>query len=147
MPSDLQLKAMNTVHRALLTISFGKLGWRAGGMPVLELTTTGRKSGQPRTVMLTSPVQEGDAIVIVASRGGDDQHPAWFLNLRDHPDVEVAFAGKPKRSMRARVATPEERAELWSRVTAGYKGYANYQTKTDREIPLVLLEPADGTRA
>jgi len=98
-----------------------------------------------RTVMLTSPVQEGDAIVIVASRGGDDHHPAWFLNLRDRPDVEVAFAGKPKQSMQARVATPEERAALWSRVTAEYKGYANYQTKTDREIPLVMLEPAAST--
>ncbi len=146
MPTDLQLKAMNTVHRGLLKISLGRLGWRAGGMPVLELTTTGRKSGQPRRVMLTSPVREGDAIVIVASRGGDDHHPAWFLNLCDHPEVEVAFAGKPKQSMRARVATPEERAGLWLRVTAGYKGYAGYQTKTDREIPLVLLEPADGTR-
>ena len=145
MPTDLQLKAMNTLHRGLLKISAGRLGWRAGGMPVLELTTTGRKSGEPRTVMLTSPVQEGGAIVIVASRGGDDHHPAWFLNLRDHPDVEVAFAGKPKQPMRARVATPEERAVLWPRVTAEYKGYAGYQTKTDREIPLVLLEPADGT--
>ena len=144
MPSDLQLKAMNAVHRALLTISFGRLGWRVGGMPVLELTTTGRKSRQPRTVMLTSPVQQGDAIVIVASRGGDDHHPAWFLNLRDHPDVEVAFAGKPKQPMRARVATSEERAALWPQVTADYKGYAGYQTKTDREIPLVLLEPAGG---
>jgi deazaflavin-dependent oxidoreductase (nitroreductase family) len=144
MPTDLQLKAMNTLHRGLLKISLGRLGWQAGGMPVLELTTTGRKSGQPRTVMLTSPVREGGAIVIVASRGGDDHHPAWFLNLRDHPDVEVAFAGKPKQPMRARVATPEERAVLWPRVTAGYKGYAGYQTKTDREIPLVLLEPADG---
>jgi deazaflavin-dependent oxidoreductase (nitroreductase family) len=142
MPTDLQLKAMNAIHRGLLTISGGRVGWRAGGMPVVELTTTGRKSGQPRTVMLTSPVQEGDAIVIVASRGGDDHHPAWFLNLRDHPDVEVAFAGKPKQPMRARVATPEERARLWPRVTAGYKGYANYQTKTDREIPLVMLESA-----
>jgi deazaflavin-dependent oxidoreductase (nitroreductase family) len=146
MPTDLQLKAMNTIHRGLLKISVGRLGWRAAGMPVLELTTTGRKSGQPRTVMLTSPVQEGDAIVIVASRGGDDHHPAWFLNLRDQPHVEVAFAGKPKRSMSARVATPQERAALWPRVTAAYKGYASYQTKTDREIPLVLLEPADGTR-
>jgi deazaflavin-dependent oxidoreductase (nitroreductase family) len=145
MPSDLQLKVMNTVHRGLLKISAGRLGWRAGGMPVLELTTTGRKSGQPRTVMLTSPVQEGDAIVIVASRGGDDHHPAWFLNLRDHPDVEVAFAGNPRQSMRAQVATPEERAALWPRVAAGYKGYASYQTKTDREIPLVLLKPAAAT--
>jgi deazaflavin-dependent oxidoreductase (nitroreductase family) len=141
MPSDFQLKTMNTVHRAVLTISFGHLGRRAGGMPVLELTTTGRKSGQPRAVMLTSPVQDGDAIVVVASRGGDDQHPAWFLNLRDHPDVEVAYAGEPKRPMRARVATPQERAALWPKVTEKYKGYANYQTKTDREIPLVLLEP------
>ena len=145
MPTDLQLKAMNAFHRGLLRFSGGRLGWRAGGMPVLELTTTGRKSGQPRSVMLTSPVQQGDAIVIVASRGGDDHHPAWFLNLRDHPDVDVAFAGKPKQSMRARVATPEERAELWPRVTAAYRGYGGYQTRTDREIPLVLLEPADGT--
>jgi deazaflavin-dependent oxidoreductase (nitroreductase family) len=114
-------------------------------MPVLELTTTGRRTGQPRSVMLTSPVQQGDAIVIVASRGGDDHHPGWFLNLRDHPDVVVAFAGKSKRSMRARVATPEERAVLWPRVTAAYSGYGGYQTRTEREIPLVLLEPADGT--
>lgn len=146
MPSDLTLKTMNALHRGLLAISFGRLGWRASGMPALELTTTGRKSGEPRTVMLTSPVQEGDAIVVVASRGGDDHHPAWFLNLRDHPAVEVVFAGKPKQSMRARVATPQERATLWPRVTAAYKGYAGYQEKTDREIPLVLLEPADGTR-
>jgi deazaflavin-dependent oxidoreductase (nitroreductase family) len=140
MPSDLLLKTMNTFHRGLLTISGGRIGWRAGGMPVVELTTTGRKSGQSRTVMLTSPVQEGDTIVVVASRGGDDHHPAWFLNLREHAEVEVAFAGKPKRSMQARVANPEERAALWPRVTAKYKGYAGYQTKTDREIPLVMLE-------
>ena len=145
MPTDLQLKAMNAVHRGLLKLSGGRLGWRAAGMPVLELTTTGRKSGQPRTVMLTSPVQEGDTIVIVASRGGDDHHPAWFLNLRDQPDVQVAVAGKPKQPMRARVASPEERTTLWPRVTAAYKGYAGYQTKTDREIPLVLLEPTSGT--
>jgi deazaflavin-dependent oxidoreductase (nitroreductase family) len=142
MPTDLQLKAMNTIHWGLLKISGGRIGWKTGGMPVVELTTTGRKSGQRYTVMLTSPVQEGDAIVIVASRGGDDHHPAWFLNLRDHPDVEVVVGGKPKQAMRARVATAEERAALWPRVTAAYKGYGNYQTKTKREIPLVLLEPA-----
>jgi deazaflavin-dependent oxidoreductase (nitroreductase family) len=146
MPSDLQLKAMNTFHRGVLKISGGRLGWRAAGMPVVELTTTGRKSGQSRMVMLTSPVQEGDAFVVVASRGGDDHHPAWFLNLRDDPDVEVAFGGKPKQRMRARVATPEERAALWPRVTDAYKQYAGYQTKTDREIPLVLLEEPQGSQ-
>jgi deazaflavin-dependent oxidoreductase (nitroreductase family) len=147
MPSDLQLKAMNAFHRTLLAVSGGRLGWRAGGMPVVELTTIGRKSKQPRTVMLTSPVQEGDSIVVVASRGGDDHHPAWFLNLRECPDVDVALAGRTKRPMRARMATADERASLWPRVTGAYKGYAGYQRKTDREIPLVLLEPVKPPQA
>ena len=140
MPSDLMLKTMNGVHRALLTLSGGRLGWNAMNMPVLELTTTGRKSGQRRSVMLTSPVQEGTTLVVVASRGGDDQHPAWFLNLRDDPQVEVAMGGKPKQPMRARVADAGERARLWPLVTADHKNYADYQTKTDREIPVVVLE-------
>lgn len=142
MPSDFALKAMNGIHRGLLKISGGKFGWEAGKMPVLELTTTGRKSGQPRAVMLTSPLQEGSTIVVVASRGGDDTHPAWFLNLRDNPDVEVAYKGAPKAHMHARVADAEERARMWPLVTADHKNYAGYQTKTTREIPLVLLEPA-----
>ncbi len=96
MPSDLVLKTMNSVHRVVLKLSGGKVGWNASNMPVLELTTVGRKSGEPRAVMLTSPVQEGDAIVIVASRGGDDTNPAWFLNLSANPAVEVALGGKPK---------------------------------------------------
>ena len=96
----------------------------------------------PASVMLTSPLQEGTTIVVVASRGGDDTHPAWFLNLRDNPEVEVAYKGAPKQPMHARVATPEERARLWPLVTADHKNYAGYQTKTTREIPLVLLEPA-----
>jgi deazaflavin-dependent oxidoreductase (nitroreductase family) len=142
MPNDLTLKAMNGLHRTLLKVTGGKFGWEAQRMPVLELTTTGRKSGQPRSVMLTSPLQEGDTIVVVASRGGDDTHPAWFLNLRDNPDVQVAYKGAPKKPMHARVANAEERARMWPLVTADHKNYANYQTKTTREIPLVLLEPA-----
>jgi deazaflavin-dependent oxidoreductase (nitroreductase family) len=142
MPSDLMLKSMNTIHRTLMKVSFGKIGWTAGGMTVLDLTTIGRKSGQARSVMLTSPTKVGDSYVIVASRGGDDTHPAWFLNLRDNPKVQVALQGKPKQSMMARIASAEERAELWPTVTKKYKGYANYQTKTDREIPLIFLDPA-----
>ena len=142
MPSDLTLKTMNGIHRALLKVSGGRIGWEASKMPVLELTTTGRKTGQPRSVMLTSPVQDGTTIVVVASRGGDDEHPAWFLNLRDDSDVEVAYKGAPKQRMRARVANPDERARLWPLVVADHKNYAGYQTKTTREIPLVLLEPA-----
>jgi deazaflavin-dependent oxidoreductase (nitroreductase family) len=140
-PSDLALKAMNSVHRVVLKLSGGRLGWEAAKMPVLELTTTGRKSGRPHMVMLTSPVQEGDTLVVVASRGGDDHHPAWFLNLRDDPTVEVAVKGGPKQPMRATVASPDERARLWPLVTADHKNYAGYQARTDREIPLVLLKP------
>ncbi len=126
----------------MLKLTGGRVGWNAGRMPVLELTTTGRKTGRRHTVILTSPLQEADTIVVVGSRGGDDRHPAWFLNLRENPDVEVAFAGAPARPMHARVATAEERASLWPRVTSRYKGYASYQQKTSREIPLVLLEPS-----
>ncbi|MFD3747277.1 nitroreductase family deazaflavin-dependent oxidoreductase [Nocardia sp. NPDC058633] len=141
MPSDLQLKIMNTLHRALLTVSGGHLGNSVFGMPSLQLTTIGRKSGTPRKVMLTAPIIDGDTIVIVASRGGDPTHPAWFLNLRDNPNVEVSLRNGPERPMTAQVATPDERAELWPRVVAAYKGYADYQTNTSREIPLVLLTP------
>ncbi|MBE1496436.1 deazaflavin-dependent oxidoreductase (nitroreductase family) [Amycolatopsis lexingtonensis] len=140
MPSDRVLKTMNAVHRGLIKLSGGKVGWQVA-MPVLELTTVGRKSGQPRTVLLTSPHQEGDALVVVASRGGDHKHPAWFLNLRDQPDVEVSLKGAPKRPMRARVASAEERAKLWPKIAGDFKNYAQYQTKTEREIPLVFLEP------
>jgi deazaflavin-dependent oxidoreductase (nitroreductase family) len=132
---------MNSFHRGLLKVSFGKLGWSALGMAVLELTTTGAKSGEPRRVMLTSPLEEGNTIVIVASRGGDPVHPAWYHNILANPAVEVVYRGKPIRPMHARVATPEERARMWPILTAKHKNYAGYQEKTDREIPLVLLEP------
>ena len=135
------LKTMNAVHRGVLKVSGGRLGWDAQNMPVLELTTTGRKSGRPHSVMLTSPVQEGNTIVVVASRGGDDHHPAWFLNLQANPEVDVAMKGGARRRMRARVATAEERARLWPLVVADHKNYAGYQRRTQREIPLVLLEP------
>lgn len=142
MPSDFALKTMNALHRGVLKISGGRIGWTAGKMPVIELTTTGRKSGAKRSVMLTSPYQDGERILVVASRGGDDQHPAWFLNLRDDPAVEVARNGEPPRPYRARIVPSVERADLWDTVTSTYRNYAGYQEKTDREIPLVFLEPA-----
>jgi deazaflavin-dependent oxidoreductase (nitroreductase family) len=140
MPSNLAFKAMNAVHRSVLMVTGGRAGWTASNMPVLELTTTGRKTGRPRSVMLTSPVQEGTTLVVVASRGGDDQPPAWFLNLQDNPEVGVALQGKPTQPMRARVANAEERTRLWPLVIADHKNYAGYQARTSREIALVLLE-------
>jgi deazaflavin-dependent oxidoreductase (nitroreductase family) len=142
MPSDAVLKTMNALHRVLLKASFGKLGWKMGTMPVLELTTIGRKSGQPRTVMLTSPIQQGDDLIIVASKGGEDTHPAWFLNLRDQPEVKVALAGGPAQPYTAAVLPDDERDQLYREVEQSYKGYAGYQQKTDRKIPLVRLTPA-----
>jgi deazaflavin-dependent oxidoreductase (nitroreductase family) len=142
MPSDGFLKAMNGVHKGLLRFSGGRLGWTAADMPVLELTTIGRRSGQPRSVMLTSPHRDGDRIVIVASKGGEDTHPAWLLNLRENPQVTVSMKGAPGVAMIARVASPEERDRLWLVVTEKQARYAGYQERTDREIPLVLLEPA-----
>lgn len=142
MPSDFALKTMNRVHRTLLAVSFGRIGWTASRMPALELHTVGRTSGQRRSVMLTAPVQDGEALVIVASRGGDDHHPAWFLNLQANPDVEVTRRGVTQK-MRARIVTGGERAALWERVVADHTNYAGYQRKTDREIPLVVLTPAN----
>jgi len=142
MPHDLVLKTMNTVHRSILKVSGGKLGSTAGKLPVLELITTGRKSGQQRATMLISPLQEDDTIVIVASRGGDDHNPAWFLNLKDTPEVTVKWKGGEPQTMTATEATVEERERMWPIVTEKYTNYATYQKKTERKIPLVLLTPA-----
>lgn len=131
----------NLVHRSVFRATKGRLMGKFFGMPVVELFTTGRKSGLRRSTMLTSPVREGDSVVLVASWGGDDRHPTWYLNLRDNPDVEATFDGRT-RKMRARTATPEEKERLWPKVTSQYKGYAGYQKRTDRDIPLVILDPA-----
>jgi deazaflavin-dependent oxidoreductase (nitroreductase family) len=138
---DLGAKAVNRLHRTVFRTSRGRVANRGFGMPVLQLTTTGRKSGKRHTVMLTSPVQLGDSYVVVASYGGDDRHPAWFVNLRANPDVEITIEGRT-RPMHARVVAPDEKAELWPRVVAAYRGYAQYQTRTERDIPLVVLDPA-----
>ena len=140
MPSALVLKTMNTVHRTLMTATGGRIGWTAGKMPVLELTTTGRKSGEQRSTMLTTPWQDGEAMAIVASAGGNDAHPAWYLNLVADPSVRVRTEDG-ERSMTARTVTGDERSRLWIEISEKYTNYAGYQKRTDREIPIVLLEP------
>jgi deazaflavin-dependent oxidoreductase (nitroreductase family) len=137
---DCFARSMTGWHEFVFRSSNGNFLNRVFGMPVVMLTTTGRKTGRRRTTMLTSPVQEGDAVVLVASYGGDDRHPTWFLNLRSNPDVEVMMLGET-REMRARVAAAKEKTDLWPRVTAAYGGYAQYQRSTERDIPLVILEP------
>jgi deazaflavin-dependent oxidoreductase (nitroreductase family) len=139
---DRLLQVVNLVHRTAFTATNGRLFGNLLGMPVVKLTTVGRKSGQPRTSMLTSPAKDGDNLVLVASNGGAPKHPAWFLNLRDNPEVEVMtpdFKGRRK----ARIATAEEKARIWPELTRKHQNYAGYQKKTTRDIPLVILEPLE----
>jgi len=138
--ADISLKTASQVHRAIVHLTGGRLLNSALGMPVVELHTVGRKSGRPRSTMLTAPVVDGDRVVLVASKGGDDRDPDWYLNLLAHPEVELTMGGR-RRPMRARRASPEEKAELWPRVTAAYQGYGSYQRRTERDIPLVICEP------
>ena len=132
---------MNFIHRYLIRMSFGRIGWTAAKMPVLELTTVGRKSGRPRSVMLTSPHQEGDSFLIVASKGGSDTPPDWFLNLEKDPDVTVRFQGAPSSAMLAEIVSGQNRDQLWSTIIEDFSNYGDYQTKTSRVIPLVFLRP------
>ncbi|MDJ0378695.1 nitroreductase family deazaflavin-dependent oxidoreductase [Cryobacterium sp. PH31-L1] len=138
--TDLSMRAMNGVHRMLLFVSGGRVGWTIGTMAAVELHTIGRSSGKRRSTMLTAPVQGGGRYVLVASKGGDDRHPFWYGNLVAQPDVELTVRGVT-RPFRARTATSAEKAELWPRIIAAYPGYGDYQTKTDRDIPVVICEP------
>ena len=137
---DLWLKGMNFAHRTLLAVSGGRLGGKVMGMTSVELHATGRTSGRRRSVMLTAPIFEADRVVLVASKGGDDRDPDWYRNLVANPDVELTSRGTT-RPMRAHTADQAERAELWPRIVATYGGYADYQKRTDREIPVVVLVP------
>jgi deazaflavin-dependent oxidoreductase (nitroreductase family) len=141
MPSPAIWKMGNTLHRSIFTATRGRLLGKFFGMPVIALTTIGRKSGQPRTSMLTVPVVDGDMMVIVGSKGGGPTDPLWIGNIKANPDVEILYEGR-KRKMRAHIATPEERERLWPRCVESYKGYTSYQKRAGREIPLAVLEPA-----
>lgn len=143
---DALFKAGTGVHRAVMRATGGRVLGRLAGMPVVLLTTTGRRSGEQRTTVLTTPVHDDGRIVVVASYGGDDRHPAWFFNLRAEPDVTVEIEGRV-RPMRARVAEGHERDDLWPRVVAAYGGYDSYRRRTDRDLPVVVLEPRPATVA
>lgn len=134
-------KAVVATHRFVFQASKGRVLGTLGKMPAVMLTTQGRKSGQPRTTMLTAPIAEPDRLVLVASYGGDRRNPQWLLNLRENPEVEATWSGQ-HRKMRARIADAAEKDQLWPEVVSMYKGYAAYQRRTDRDIPLVILDPA-----
>jgi len=132
---------LETWHRTTLKLTGGRYPSKLLGMQTLELFTIGRKTGERRGTMLTAPICEPDRVVVIASKGGHQEHPAWYLNLTANPDVEVALHNGPTLQMRARTATGEERADLWARAVEANKGYAGYQRNAEREIPVVVCEP------
>ncbi|MFX1783657.1 nitroreductase family deazaflavin-dependent oxidoreductase [Prescottella equi] len=139
------IKWMSKTNVKLYRATGGRLGgkWRVGsafpwGIPVCLLTTTGRKSGQPRVSPLLF-LEDGDRVILVASQGGLPKNPMWYLNIRANPEVKIQIKSRI-RTMRARVATDEERAELWPRLVDMYADFDNYQSWTDRQIPVVICE-------
>jgi F420H(2)-dependent quinone reductase len=134
------LRRVMAGHTLVYRASGGLIGHKIpGAPPTLLLTHVGAKSGQKRISPLTYTRGEGDDLVLVASKGGYPKNPAWFHNIKAHPDTEVQV-GREHRQVHARVATPEERERLWPRVVDNYRGYAEYQKRTERTIPLVILE-------
>jgi F420H(2)-dependent quinone reductase len=136
---DFFMKIATRLHSAVYIASGGRIAGAIGSAPVLLLITTGRRTGKARTTPLLYLEQE-TCEVIVASYGGDDRMPVWYLNLTATPDVTIR-KGSHELRRRARTATGAERAELWPKTVALYPGYATYQARTKREIPLVILEP------
>jgi deazaflavin-dependent oxidoreductase (nitroreductase family) len=112
------------------------------GATVLILTTTGRRTGEPRSTPLIYR-KHGDDYAVVASKGGGKEHPAWYMNLAEQPEVTVQV-GPDRFDARARTATPEEKPELWALMTESWPAYDEYQQKTSREIPVVVLERSAG---
>jgi F420H(2)-dependent quinone reductase len=134
------LRRLMAGHARIYRASGGLIGHRfPGAPPILLLDHVGAKSGTRRTSPL-GYVEDGRDVVVVASKGGHPKNPAWYHNLRAHPDTTVQI-GSEHRAVHARVASPDERARLWPKVVAAYGGYGGYQQRTDREIPLVILEP------
>lgn len=140
---DAGFKLLNLTHKAVLGLTGGRWPKNLFGMPGVELETIGRKSGEPRTTMLTSPVYDDSRVVLIASKGGDQRDPQWYRNLSANPNVKVTINGTT-RAMRARTASPEEKAALWPDIVAAYKGYDGYQKKAGRDIPVVICEPLPG---
>jgi deazaflavin-dependent oxidoreductase (nitroreductase family) len=134
------LRRMMGAHELVYLASGGLIGHRFPGFPpVLLLDHVGAKSGIRRTTPLAY-VEDGADVVLVASKGGHPRNPAWFHNLRANPDTTVQI-GRERRAVHARVAGPDERARLWPKAVAAYAGYRGYQERTQRQIPLVILEP------
>jgi deazaflavin-dependent oxidoreductase (nitroreductase family) len=133
-------RILGGTHKRVYRLTGGRIGGQIGKLPVLLLTTIGRKSGLPRTQPLAF-TRVGDGYAVVASKGGAAHHPLWYLNLRANPLAEVTV-GRETQRVRARDAQGGEREHLWRALADLYPGYDRYAQKTSRRIPVVVLEPA-----
>jgi deazaflavin-dependent oxidoreductase (nitroreductase family) len=136
-PVRLALRLGSGAHTGVYRATGGKLFGRMGKSPILLLNTVGRKTGRKRTSPLLY-VMDGEDFVIIASKGGAAAHPAWYLNLRANPEATVEI-GDREVQVEAEVADPEEKARLWQKMVEMYPAYDDYQRKTEREIPLLIL--------
>jgi deazaflavin-dependent oxidoreductase (nitroreductase family) len=139
--ANLALKLGSSVHAGVYRATGGKLFGRMGKSPILILNTVGRKSGKKRATPLLYAV-DGEDFVIIASKGGDPSHPAWYLNLMANPDATVEVKGREVR-VTAEQVEGEEKMRLWQKMAELYPTYDDYQKKTEREIPLLILRPTD----
>ena len=147
-PGTLKAKLVNLIPRTNVIVyrwSNGRFGGSMQDLPVLILHTVGRKSGKARQSPLLY-IQDGEDYVVVGSRGGSDAPPAWWLNLQATPEATIEIKGT-KRPVSARSATAEEKATYWPRLSAGYPFYDDYQARTTRDVPVIVLTPADKTQA
>jgi len=133
------VRATSQDHLRLYVDSDGKEGYTLRGVPCLILTTVGRRTGEARSVPLIFG-QDGENYLLVASLGGATHHPTWYLNLRDNPAVQIQVKDRHMAG-RARTATGEERTRLWDLMVEVFPTYASYQARTEREIPVVVVEP------
>jgi deazaflavin-dependent oxidoreductase (nitroreductase family) len=140
------IRAMSAANVRVYRLTGGRIGgtWRVGAawrkpVPICLVEHRGRRTGKLRTSPLVY-LRDGDRVVVVASQAGRPEHPLWYRNVQADPDVTVQIRGD-RRTMRAHTADPSERAELWPRLVALYSDYDSYQSWTDREIPVVVLEP------
>ena len=137
--ANLGFRILGGVHTRIHRPTGGKIGGQVGKLPILLLTTTGRKSGKARTQPLAY-TRAGEGYAVIASKGGAARHPFWYLNLRANPLAEVTV-GRETRKVRARDAEGEERERLWRQLADLYPGYDRYAQKTSRRIPVIVLEP------
>jgi len=133
-------RTVTGIHAFIYRLSGGKIGGKMAGGPILLLTTVGRKSGKERTSPLIY-LADGKTVVLVASNGGAAKHPLWWLNLQANPQAKVQL-GSRRVTMTATLANSEEHTRLWPLLVKLYPGYADYQKRTTREIPVVLLHEA-----